>query len=81
MYKIKRLSTIDGTFKVLSNVEIGQWCKENLNLPDVLFSENIDNQFNINVCDIVFQNIEEVNLFKLYFIDEYIAEIEEYENS
>ena len=81
MYKIKRLSTIDGTFKVLSNVEIGQWCKENLNLPDVLFSENIDNQFNINVCDIVFRNIEEVNLFKLYFIDEYIAEIEEYENS
>lgn len=80
MYKIKRLSTIDGTFKVLSNVEIGQWCKENLNLPDNLFSENIDGQFNINVCDIVFVNIEEVNLFKLYFVDEYIAEIEQYEN-
>ena len=66
MYKVA-LETIDRNFRVFSDVEIGKWAMENLDMDKSLFSDNSS----VSVKDLIFKTREELNFFKLAFNNKY----------
>lgn len=67
MFKIKLYSK-DGNFTILQDRRVNEWFLENLDL-------DINNIFVSNIKDVIFNNIEDLNLFKLQFQDEFQIEV------